>query len=72
MRYYRIAEMFGGVNVWQIGQIKSIGRKKFGEYISFSHKDTIYKLKFGKVWTTRQFPLYGMSGFCKSGHIKQI
>ena len=28
---YRIAGMFGGVNVWRIGQIKSIWRKKFGE-----------------------------------------
>ena len=26
---YRIAGMFGGVNVWRIGRIKSIWRKKF-------------------------------------------
>ena len=28
---YRIAGIFGGVNVWRIGRIKSIWRKKFGE-----------------------------------------
>ena len=28
---YRIAGMFGGINVWRIGQIKSIWQKKFGE-----------------------------------------
>ena len=31
VRVYCIAGMFGGVNVWQIGQIKSIWQKKFGE-----------------------------------------
>ena len=51
--------MFGGVNVWRIGQIKSIWQKKFGEWIGFSHKDAIYKLKFGwlkfgEARTTRQ------------------
>ena len=34
-------------NVWQIAQLKVIGKKKFGEWIDFGHKDTIYKLKFG-------------------------
>ena len=28
---YRIAGIFGGVNVWRIGRIKSIWQKKFGE-----------------------------------------
>ena len=27
--------------------IKVIGKIKFGEWIDFGHKDTIYKLKFG-------------------------
>ena len=51
--------MFGGVNVWQIAELKEIGKIKFGELIDFSHEDTIYKLnfgwlKFGKSRTTRQ------------------
>ena len=51
--------MFGGVNVWQIAELKEIGKIKFGELIDFSHKDAIYKLnfgwlKFGKSRTTRQ------------------
>ena len=58
--------MFGGINVWRITKLKVIGEIKFGEWIEFSHKDTIYKLKFGwlkfgKAWMTRQihqtFPL---------------
>ena len=58
--------MFGGVNVWRIAELKVIGKIKFGEWIDFGHKDTIYKLKFGwlkfgKPQTTRQicqtFPL---------------
>ena len=39
--------MFGGVNVWQIAELKETGEIKFGEHIDFDHKDTIYKLKFG-------------------------
>ena len=56
--------MFGGVNVWQIVELKVIGeikfgRIKFGEWIDFGHKDTIYQLKFGRLKfgesrTTRQ------------------
>ena len=51
--------MFGGVNNCRIGQIKSIWQKKFGKLIGFSHKDTIYKqkfgwLKFGETRATRQ------------------
>jgi len=45
--YYRIAGMFGGVNVWRIAELKEIGKIKFGELIEFSRKDTIYKLNFG-------------------------
>ena len=30
-----------------VGQIKEIGKMKFGELIDFSHKDAIYKLNFG-------------------------
>ena len=37
--------MFGGINVWQIAELKVIGEMKFGEWIDFGHKDTIYKLK---------------------------
>ena len=55
---YRIAGMFDGVNVWQIVKLKGIGEIKFGEWINFGHKNTIYKLKFawlkfGESWTTR-------------------
>ena len=39
--------MFGGVNVWQITELKVIGEIKFGEWIDFGHKDIIYQLKFG-------------------------
>ena len=39
--------MFGGVSVWQIAKLKIIGKIKFGEWIDFGHKDTIYQLKFG-------------------------
>ena len=44
--------MFGGVNVWRIVKLKVIGKIKFGEWIDFGYKDTIYELKFGwlKVW----------------------
>ena len=44
---YRIVGMFGGVNVWRIAELKVIGEIKFGEWIDFGHKDTIYLLKFG-------------------------
>ena len=43
---YRIAGMFGWVNVWRIAELKVIGEIKFGEWIDFGHKDTIYQLKF--------------------------
>ena len=39
--------MFGGINVWQIVELKVIGEIKFGEWIDFGHKDAIYQLKFG-------------------------
>jgi len=60
---YRIAGMFGRVNVWRIAGLKVIGKIKFGKWIDFGHKDTIYQLKFGwlkfgESCTTRQtFPL---------------
>ena len=52
--------MFGGVNVWQIAELKVIGEMMFSEWIDFGHKDTIYKLKFGwlkfgKSRATHQF-----------------
>ena len=56
---YRIA----GISVWRIVELKI----KFGEWIDFGHKNTIYQLKFGwlkfgESQTTRQirqtFPLY--------------
>ena len=49
--------MFGGINVWRIVELKVIGEIKFGEWIDFGHKDTIYQLKFGWLRfarTTRQ------------------
>ena len=39
--------MFDGVNVWRIAKLKVIGKIKFGKWIHFGHKYTIYKLKFG-------------------------
>ena len=71
MCIYRIAGMFGGINVWRIVELKVIGEIKFGKWIDFGHKDTIYQLKFGwlkfgESRTTRQirrhqtFPLYGI------------
>ena len=39
--------MFGGVNVWEITELKVIGEIMFSEWVDFGHKDTIYKLKFG-------------------------
>ena len=59
---YRIAGMFGGVNVWRIAEAKEIGEIKFGELIDFIHRDAIYMLnfgwlKFGEPRTARQtFP----------------
>ena len=52
--------MFGGVNVWQIAELKVIGEIMFSEWIDFGHKDTTYKLKFGwlkfdKSRATHQF-----------------
>ena len=44
---YRIAGMFGGVNVWRIAEVKEIGEIKFGELIGFIHRDAIYMLNFG-------------------------
>ena len=66
---YRIAGMFGGVNVWRIAGLKVIGEIKFGEWIDFGHKDTIYQLKFeslanhgrlAKLSRRQTFPLYGI------------
>ena len=56
---YRIVGMFSGINVWRIVELKVIGEIKFGEWIDFGHKDTIYQLKFGwlkfgESRTTRQ------------------
>ena len=56
---YHIAGVFGGINVWRIVELKVIGKIKFGEWIDFGHKDTIYQLKFGwlrfgESRTTRQ------------------
>ena len=51
--------MFGRVNVWGIAEL-IVDQIKFGEWINFGHKDTIYKLKFevGEAWTIHQtFPL---------------
>ena len=39
--------MFGRVYVWRIAELKVIGQIKFGQWIDFGHKDTIYQLKFG-------------------------
>ena len=45
---YCMAEMFSGVNVWQIAELKVAGEKKFGEWINFGHMNIYhYKLKFG-------------------------
>ena len=56
---YHIAGMFGGVNVWRIAEFNKIGKIKVGELIDISHRDAIYKLKFGwlkfgESRTTRQ------------------
>ena len=40
---YHIVGMFGMVNVWQIAELN--GGKKLGEWVNFSHKDAIDKLK---------------------------
>ena len=58
---------------------KVIGEIKFGEWIDFGHKDTIYQLKFGwlkfgesrrlakfaKLSRRQTFPLYGMLKYAK-------
>ena len=42
-RVYRIAGMFGKVNVWwRIAELKVIGKIEFGKLRDFGHKDTIY------------------------------
>ena len=46
--------MFGRVNVWRIAKLKVVYEKKFGEWIDFGHKDTIYKLKFGRLSLANQ------------------
>ena len=40
--------MFGRVNEWQNAKLKVVS-KKLGEWIDFSHMDTIYKLKFANL-----------------------
>ena len=39
--------LHGKVNFWRIAELKVLGKIKFGEWIDFDHKDTIYQLKFG-------------------------
>ena len=73
---YRIAGMFGRVNVRQTTKLKVAGKKTFGEWINFGQKETDDELKFGwskfgEPQTIRQicrklshcqtFPLYGVS-----------
>ena len=41
---YRIAGIFGGINLWRIAELKVFGEIMFIEWIDFGHKDTIYKL----------------------------
>ena len=37
--------MFGGINVWQIAELKVIGEIKFGEWIDFGlHKIWLIKV----------------------------
>jgi len=48
---YRIAGMFGRVNVWRIAELKVIGKIKFGEWIDFGHKILLpAKIWLVKVW----------------------
>ena len=47
---YRIVGIFGGVNVLRIAELKVIGKIKFGKWIDFGHKDTIYLLLLVKIW----------------------
>ena len=50
-RIYRIAGMFGGVNVWRIAELKVIGEVKFGEWIDFGHKVPLpAKIWLVKTW----------------------
>ena len=55
--------MLGGVNVWRIAKLKVIGKIKFGEWIDFGHKDTIYQLKFG--WLKFGEPYRRLAKFTK-------
>ena len=43
-------------NVWGIAILKVICKTKFGEWIDFGHKDTIYKLKFGRLNDSSNLP----------------
>ena len=47
---YRIAGMFGGVNVWWISELKRIGKVKFGKWKDFGHKDTNYTYDIKSGW----------------------
>ena len=50
-RDYRIAGMFGGVNVCRITELKVIDEIKFGEWIDFGHKVLLLaKIWLVKVW----------------------
>ena len=40
--------MFGEVNDWQITELQVVDENKLDEWIDFGHKETIYRLKFGK------------------------
>ena len=45
---YLITKCLAGFsNIWRIAKLKVIGEIKFGKWIDFGHKDTIYKLKLG-------------------------
>ena len=48
-RHYRIAGMFGAVNVWRIAQLKVIGKIKFGKWIDFGYM----VLLPAKIWTVK-------------------
>ena len=41
--------MFGRVNVWRIAELKVVSEKKFGEWIDFRHKDTMYGIMRKKL-----------------------
>ena len=44
---HSITKIFGTINVWRIAKLKVAGKKKFGEWMDFVHKDTNHKLKLG-------------------------